>query len=517
MLSLICLYFFPFLSFGQPKQEMHPYESFEHFDVKKYSTQYERTFDKNGVIIQKKQYHALTISIYGIMNYDAFMETGDSSYYFQALRQYTYFATDSQLVYSDNNQSVGLPYTFNFKDLKSPWFSGMTQGTAVSYLLRYYQLTKNEQALTLSKKLVHLMLKKEADGGTIGRTAEGGPWIEEYPKSKKGKSVLNGFINGWIGLYEYCQMFPADKEAGLMRDSCYNEMINNVHRFDTPTWTGYSRSSGSISNAYLRYQLEEFDHLYGLVGDVRLRQEMRIWARMAMGKPDKEQKFLKLPDYQFAMELTGNPVNDSCVFKDSQKFAAGLAVQAPASAKRQTLKYRFRDERYYCEMQIVNGDSVKNREIVFSANMNGTTVALKRSYSGNTIILESDVPFNALEARFPSKKYRQRCVATLKSYDYRACALPLFAFFNFKRIENVTKGKVCFFNFEGEHLTNATVFYRYSKVAGNLTKEKFTIQQTFLLNGGSFVAPETGTYEFFFSYDIMHPYSKIKSVKLVQI
>lgn len=514
MLSFVCLYFLPFVNFAAPAETLPAYESFEHFDVGKYTTQYGRTFDEDGVLLQHNAYHPVTISIYGIMSYDAFMTTGDSTHYYNAIRQYAYFADSSRLVYADNNESVGLPYTEDYNDLKAPWFSGMAQGTAVSYLLRYYVLTKDKTALELSKKLMHLLLKSEQDGGTIGRTKEGGMWIEEYPGSRISKSVLNGFINGWIGVYEYCLMFPGDSKAAAVRDSCYTEMISNLYSYDTPAWTTYSRDGFPISSSYLRYQLEEFDHLYSLLGDVRLRNQMRIWSRMAVGQPDKELLFLKHPEYEFAMKLGGDAENDSCVFREPEKFAAGLVVDTAAYRKRQLVKYRFSDARYYCEIQVAGSDALSNQKITCSAYSDEKRTAVRCTYNGSLIIVESDAPFNALALRFPSQRYREQCAVVVKSYSYKACTLPLFAFTNVKHTAQLDRHTTCHFEFSGYNLANATVFYRYARPGMKIERQKFTLQQSFPLDGGSFQAPAKGTYEFFISYDLVHPRSAISKLKL---
>lgn len=517
MFSLICLYFLPFLNLATVKETLPAYESFGHFEPGKYTTQYKRTFDEHGVVMQDRQYQPLTICIFGIMSYDAFMTTGDSAHYYNAVNQYAYFADTTHLSYSDSNQSVGLPYNYTFHDMNPPWFSGMTQGTAVSYLLRYYALTKNTAALELSKKLMHLLLKKEFNGGTIGRTPEGGMWIEEYPISRQRKSVMNGFINGWIGVYEYCLLFPDDRAATTVRDSCYLEMISNVHRYDTPDWTLYSRDGLPVSNSYMRYQLEEFDHLYSLVGDIRLRNQMRIWSRQAMGKSDEDILFLKHPQYEFAMHLNGNAVSDSCVFYDAEKFAAGLVAETPDGGKRQQINYTFGDARYYCEIRISGGDPEKNKKIVCSAQSDEQSTALCCTFSDSMIIVESDAPFNELRLRFPSQGYRRKCTVDVNSYSYRTCALPLFAFTDIQPAETLGKRKTYRFEFAGYNLTNATVFYRYAKTRMKIENAKFTLQQSFPLNGGSFETPVNGTYEFFISYDIMHARSALSKLKLVMI
>ena len=68
-----------------------------HFDIEAYTKQYDRDFDSIGIITQKKEYHALTIAVYGIMSADEFIKTGDSIFYRKALNQYKYFTDTSKI------------------------------------------------------------------------------------------------------------------------------------------------------------------------------------------------------------------------------------------------------------------------------------------------------------------------------------------------------------------------------------------------------------------------------------
>jgi len=154
-----------FFYFEVNAQELNTYEClYNHWEIEGFLKQFDRGLDNEGIVVQKSQYHALIISFYGIINFHEFEKTGDSIYYHRVVNQYKYFSDSSKLRYFDDGNAVGLPYLFNFGDLKSPWYSGMTQGTAVSYLLRYYKLTKDKSALDLSQKLVRFMLKNEEDG-----------------------------------------------------------------------------------------------------------------------------------------------------------------------------------------------------------------------------------------------------------------------------------------------------------------------------------------------------------------
>ncbi|MEJ6615658.1 MAG: D-glucuronyl C5-epimerase family protein [Crocinitomicaceae bacterium] len=292
------LFLFPFISLAQ----LPRYVSFSnHFDIEKYIKQYERKFDTLGVLTQKKEYHALTISVYGIMAFDAFNKTGEEKYYNQVINQFKYFQDTSRVDISDDESEMKLPYHFNFHDLKAPWYSGMTQGTAVSFALRYYELTKDKAGLKVAQQLTKFMIKPIKEGGTLGVTPEGYQVIEEYPNSKSNPAVLNGFINGLIGLKEYLIYFPNDTIAQKVLESCYEGMFAALEHYDTPTWTSYNRKPKTISNQYIRYELTEFEHLYSIYQDERLKNQMMIWAKMATDKYDKVLTFYKFPKHQYSV------------------------------------------------------------------------------------------------------------------------------------------------------------------------------------------------------------------------
>lgn len=489
-------------------QTLIGYESLAQFSPKLYILQFERTFDAAGIVTQKKEYHPLTISFYGIMNYDAFKTTGDSSYYKHVVNQFNYFKDTSKLIFSDNGTCVGLPYRFNYKGLKAPWFSGMTQGVATSFLLRYYELTGDKYALDLSQKIVRFMLKTEADGGTIGRTKEGGPWIEEYPAYASSKSVLNGFINGLIGLKEYCDFFPNDTYAKAMHDSCYNEMIEHIHVYDTPNWTTYNRNGGAITNSYMRYELEEFDHLYSIYGDERLRRQMKIWARFAIGKFDKEWKFLILPKYDFSKEITFDFEKKGFDFDVSKSFMNGLQE---LSTQKNGSKLRAVVPQKTNYLQISQMDGESSRKFQIKVLVNGKEVPCQLTKSDSSITVESDIPFDEVQIKL---KKRQRKDLRVMAYNYRSCELPQFACFSPCSPKYISKGQKITAVGNGIHLTNGVVFYRCGSSNDDLKKQLFRQSNSFNLNEGGYIAQETGMYEFFVSYDITHPVSSLRNFEI---
>ena len=240
-----------------------------------------RTFDSEGIIKSKGRYHPLSIAQFGISTYYNFLDTGDSTYYHHCMNQIKYFKDESKLVSLFDGEGIGLPYNYNYRELKAPWYSGMTQGYAISFLLRYYELSKDESILPIIEKIAYVLMMPQELGGTISISKEGCTWIEEYPNRKSSPQVLNGFINGMIGLYEYTLFFPNDQKALRIFNESYECLKISLEHYDTPTWSTYNRAGQSIRNTYLRYQIYEMEQLYEIFEDPIFDAQRRIWSVFA--------------------------------------------------------------------------------------------------------------------------------------------------------------------------------------------------------------------------------------------
>lgn len=498
-------------------QNTTPYDMCSlHWDIDKYFNlpAAKRKFDKEGIITQKGAYHALTISAYGIMCFDEFKESGDSTFYHRVVNQFKYFQDSSKLIAFDDGMAIGLPYRMNYKGLKAPWFSGLTQGIASSFLLRYYELTKDEYALELSKKIVRFMLKPESEGGTIGKTAEGCTWIEEYPNSKQSKSVLNGFVLGLVGLKEYLNFYPNDFKVKSIHDECYESLFETIQEYDKPNWTSYNRNGGSISKFYLRFQISQFDHLYQLYNDERFRLQMKIWAKFAYNKFDKSVKFFKENSYQFSEKIKKN--DSGYVFSDSLKYYFGM-TELPFSQMNKInsrkLEVKIPSSSYYTHLVFNNqGKRAISIEFLYKEEV----IDQLKYKNVDSVVYSIDRPFDEIKFRFSKKMKNDLLPVSIRLYDYKTLKLPMFVFIDSLKIENLQKGNDYLFDVYSEGLVNAIVYYRYGKQLTNVKKSKFNLKNSFNLNDG-FTPRETGFYEFFISYDIQKPNSVIKRIEFKQV
>lgn len=515
---IILLLLFCFLHLGAKSQTLKPYELiFNHWEIEGFLKQFDRGLDSNGVVIQKNEYHALIICFYGIINFHEFEKTQDSTYYYRCVNQFKYFNDTSKLNYFDNGESVGLPYLFAFNGLKAPWYSGMTQGTAASYLLRYYKLTGNAKALDLTEKIIRFMLKPESEGGTISITKEGNSWIEEYPNCKSSKSVLNGFINGLIGLNEYLFFFPEDKEAKRVHDECYDALFTSLKYYDTPTWTSYNLNKKTVSNGYMRYQISEFDNLYNIYGDERFKLQMAIWSKLAINKLCKELTFYKFPNFEYAENLESKG-EGRFEFNQNEKFQASLInkVHNYSNYKKGGFKkvsFTFDQKQYYCEIEFK--DFLGSSKLSMAVYLNGVSSDSNYDFDGIKLKVYSKSGFDHLDVKFAKKVKKKNQLIAVKEYNRYSYNLPFFGVVDIKKKFNLVQGKKYRIVYAGENLIDGKVFYRNASTAQELGKKVFSIENNFNLSELNFTAPETGSYEMFISYSIYLPNSFLDDFDLI--
>jgi hypothetical protein len=522
LLSLILTF-----SFQLSGQEVFKYiSSADHIDQNLWLKQYDRAFDSAGIVIQKKEYHALTIAGFGIMSYENFIISGDSVYYKHAVNQYKYFCDSLKVDYIDDFKGMGLPYRFKFTDLRVPWYSGMTQGVAISFLLRYYKLTGDKVALQKVQQLAYFMLRPEKMGGTIGKTPEGYTFIEEYPNSKINPQVLNGFINGLIGIREYLNFFPNDTLAQKIHRESYETMIKTFKEYDLPSnWTTYNRRKKSISNFYLRYQITELEFLNFIYNDYRLVKQMMLWSYFAFNRLDRNLTDHKNPLYQYAVPFyidKDEISNKILVFEKTLKSTENYSITQNSKVSGNQIKHK---KTYQLNLK----DSVYSFHISFDKNIeqsnwklkpNNPKIAfdsLRLEIDSNKLIINSNKKINGVEIQFLNKKDKKQNITNVQIYQPYQFDIPRFGFYNFKDIRELHADSVYQIETKGEYLGETLVFYRYAENLELMKKAKYEIHNTISLSHPFFIPEKTGVYQFFLISPMIKGYwLKKPEIKLVK-
>jgi heparosan-N-sulfate-glucuronate 5-epimerase len=496
-------------------QKINEYSTFsKHVNIETYLGYNNRTFDPNGIILEKGVYHPLTISFYGIMACESYKKNKDSLSFKRLNSQFQYFLDTSKVHIRNNNTEMGLPYKFAFHDLKAPWYSGMTQGAAISFMLRYYDITKDIRAKNIAKQLCIFMLKETNKGGTIGSTPEKFLTIEEYPKSKSNSHVFNGFIIGLIGLYEYLQFFPEDTEAKKIHDKCYEGLFASLEHLDTPSWTNYNRNNKAISNFYIRFQLNEFEHLYEIYKDQRFLDQMMIWGMMAYNKFDTQIKFHKYPNFQYSIATKDSLMNAVNVKVPSLKINEGLLV--PNNLEKDTVfiskkeNAEIKSTTGFNYIEFKTGKPVKLSKIqIDDVPILKTNIALSDS---NLVKIQfNDTLLHSATIHYKSSKKKGIPTHSIQTKLKSEYDNPFFA----HQLEgpfSVIKDKVYTISFESVNTPDLIILYRFTEKQDKLSTVKWIHYNK--INNLKYQSEKDGFIQLMFCYRLNYKFSSLNFVKL---
>lgn len=264
--------------------------------------------DADGVIMDNNRYHPVRIAMYGILCHAEFVANNDSSYYYKMRNQVIFFKDSTKWDVAFEGRGIGFPYTIDWHDLKPPWYSGMAQGAALSFLLRYAELTGDLSVYPYCKRIAYFLIQPEEKGGTISVPVQGQMWIEEYPNSEGAPQVLNGSINGLIGLMEYCGVFPEDTAARRVKNTCLTTMSASIHLFNMPGWCRYDLGKRTCTPNYLRYHVYQMKHLYELTGEDVYYKQMMIWSAICSSRVAEDTLGLvRQPDHLISVHASPGP------------------------------------------------------------------------------------------------------------------------------------------------------------------------------------------------------------------
>jgi heparosan-N-sulfate-glucuronate 5-epimerase len=124
--------------------------------------------------------------------------------------------------------------------LQPGWRSGMTQGEAISVLLRAHAATAAERYLRTACDAFGPFTAQTPDGGVV-RSLDGALVIEEYPAPEP-TAVLNGWIFGLLGLHELTLV----DDRAIVAETFWRTragLLALLPRYDIGWWSRYSLGS----------------------------------------------------------------------------------------------------------------------------------------------------------------------------------------------------------------------------------------------------------------------------------
>ena len=217
-----------------------------------YKAEYDGNFDENGIPQLNYQgdigvqYNPIAISQWSLGNYNLWKENNSEKYYSKFLRGANWLVDNLK---QNENEVFVWHHDFNWvykEDLINPWYSGLAQGQGLSVLCRAYKVTNNEIFLEAIKKVYKSFFIDVENGGINFTDSQGNIWIEEYIMKKEPTHILNGFIWGLWGIYDYW-LLTNDDSVKKIFDKYIKTINDNIEKYDIGYWSLYELSDNAIS------------------------------------------------------------------------------------------------------------------------------------------------------------------------------------------------------------------------------------------------------------------------------
>jgi len=163
------------------------------------------------------KYNPAYISWWTLMNLRHYLATKENKYLDDFKKHIRWLMINQK---EGKRESAIWTYDFDWHEgrtfLKAPWISAMSQGLAISCLIRAYRLNPDERLLETSYR-GSKVFELEIENGGVRATENGIIFYEEYPAFPVVR-IFDGFVFGLLGLYDLYEETKDSHIKGLFDD-----------------------------------------------------------------------------------------------------------------------------------------------------------------------------------------------------------------------------------------------------------------------------------------------------------
>jgi hypothetical protein len=179
------------------------------------------------------------------------------------------------------------PLVFRGRKLPLPWMSAMTQGEAISLLLRVHAAFGGDALLETAHAAFDPFLRPVPDGGVAARDADGELFFEEVPHAEPYGHVLNGHVYALWGVFDLARYTGHAPAAALYREA-EASLARTAHRFDVGYWTRYDLYPRGLVNVaspfYHALHVAQMEALAVTTGNPRFAELAGRWRGYAASR-----------------------------------------------------------------------------------------------------------------------------------------------------------------------------------------------------------------------------------------
>jgi glycosyltransferase involved in cell wall biosynthesis len=179
-------------------------------------------------------YHPTFIAMFALANWNQYLVTTNAHHQGTFLNQAFWLIEHETRI---SNDAGGWPISFPRQDgpPEDSRLSALTQGIAISVLLRAYQVTYRDAFFEAAQRALHTFELDILDGGVCASIGNEGIFFEEvavYPASH----MLTGFIFALFGLNDYLALTDDDHIREIVHRG-HTTMHGLINEFDVGFWT----------------------------------------------------------------------------------------------------------------------------------------------------------------------------------------------------------------------------------------------------------------------------------------
>jgi heparosan-N-sulfate-glucuronate 5-epimerase len=220
-----------------------------------------------------RQYNPCTVAEYGLENWERYLDDPRPAWRDRFLQQAGWLVAQAD----HGNWRYRFDWPRPSVRLRSGWISGISQGKAVSLLLRVWQETGDEAFAGAARAGLEVFGEDIGRGG-LAAAVDGGTWFEEYPDPDCPSHVLNGHVWALFGLWDAVRALDCPR-ARQWFDAGVSALEANLPRFDTGYWVLYEMLPGAapVNSSYMHFQIDQLRALAAITGRSALAATADRW------------------------------------------------------------------------------------------------------------------------------------------------------------------------------------------------------------------------------------------------
>jgi heparosan-N-sulfate-glucuronate 5-epimerase len=220
-------------------------------------------------------YNPAYVCWWALINLEEFVKTGNEKFKNIFLDQAKWLLKNAK----DRKSAKVWTYDFNWNEgktkLKKGWISAMSQGLAISVLVRAYYITKNKKFLRIAYDASKIF-KIDIEFGGVSTTVNKSVFYEEYPAYPL-VHVLDGFIFSLLGLYDL-YLVEKNNSIKILFKAGSDSIENNFSIWDhKKKWSFYGTRGLLCTPKYNKLNSVLLNALFNITNKDKFKEYSNNW------------------------------------------------------------------------------------------------------------------------------------------------------------------------------------------------------------------------------------------------